>query len=99
VGGGNSAAQQAIYLDSIGVLVAMVHRRNELRAEIYLQKLLEDKDIPLIWNSELKEIKGDQLVQSAVLYNNKTGKKEEVVTDGVFVAVGEIPSTQLARDI
>jgi len=47
----------------------------------------------------LKEIKGDQLVQSAVLYNNKTGKKEEVVTDGVFVAVGEIPSTQLARDM
>ncbi len=99
IGGGNSAAQQAIYLDSIGVLVAIVHRRNELRAEIYLQKLLEDKDIPIIWNSELKMIKGDQLVQSAVLYNNKTEKKEEVVTDGVFVAVGEIPSNQVARDM
>ena len=99
VGGGNSAAQQAIYLDSIGVLVAIVHRRNELRAEIYLQRLLENKDIPIIWNSELKEIKGDQLVQSAVLYNNKIGKKEEVVTDGVFVAVGEIPSNQLAYDM
>ena len=99
VGGGNSAAQQAIYLDSIGVLVAIIHRRNELRAEIYLQRLLENKDIPIIWNSELKEIKGDQLVQSAVLYKNKIGKKEEVVTDGVFVAVGEIPSNQLAYDM
>jgi thioredoxin reductase (NADPH) len=99
VGGGNSAAQQAIYLDSIGVLVAMVHRRDELRAEIYLQKLLEDKDIPIIWNSELEEIKGDQLVQSAVLYNIKTDQKEEVITNGVFIAVGEIPANQLAKEM
>ncbi len=99
VGGGNSAAQQAIYLDSIGVLVAMVHRRDELRAEIYLQKLLEDKDIPIIWNSELEEIKGDQLVQSAVLYNRKTDQKEEVITNGVFIAVGEIPANQLAKEM
>jgi len=99
VGGGNSAAQQAIYLDSIGVLVAMVHRRDELRAEIYLQKLLEDKDIPIIWNSELEKIKGDQLVQSAVLYNRKTDQKEEVITNGVFIAVGEIPANQLAKEM
>ncbi len=99
VGGGNSAAQQAIYLDSIGVLVAMVHRRDELRAEIYLQKLLEDKDIPIIWNSELEKIKGDQLVQSAVLYNIKTDQKEEVITNGVFIAVGEIPANQVAKEM
>ncbi len=99
IGGGNSAAQQAIYLDSIGVLVAMVHRRDELRAEIYLQKLLENKDIPIIWNSEVEEIKGDQLVKSAVLHNRKTGQKEEVFTDGIFVAVGEVPSNQVAKDL
>ena len=99
VGGGNSAAQQAIYLDSIGVLVAIVHRRDELRAEIYLQKLLEDKDIPIIWNSELEKIKGDQLVQSAVLYNIKTDQKEEVITNGVFIAVGEIPANQVAKEM
>lgn len=99
IGGGNAALQQAVYLDDIGVLVALVHRRDELRAEVYLQKLLKERDIPVIWNSEVAEIKGDKVVQSAVLFNKKTGKKEDVVINGVFIAVGEVPSNQLAADM
>lgn len=99
IGGGNSAAQQAIYLNNMGVTVTIVHRRDELRAEIYLQKLLEEKNIPIIWNSELKEIEGDQLVQNAVLYNSKTGEEQKLATDGVFISVGEIPAYQLAKDL
>lgn len=97
VGGGNSAVQQALYLDNIGVLVALVHRRDELRAEGYLQDELEKRDIPVFWDSEVEEIRGLQVVESILMHNRKTGKKEEIPTDGVFIAVGEIPSNQLAK--
>lgn len=99
VGGGNSALQEAIYLDDIGVLTALVHRREKLRAESYLQKLLKDREIPVIWNSTIKEIKGEMTVNSVLLNNHKTGEEKELPIDGVFIAVGEIPSSQLAADI
>lgn len=99
VGGGNSAVQQALYLDNIGVLVALVHRRDELRAEGYLQDELEKRDIPVFWDSEVEEIRGLQVVESVLLHNKKTGKKDEIPTDGVFIAVGEIPSNQLAKKL
>jgi thioredoxin reductase (NADPH) len=99
IGGGNGAVQQAVYLDDIGVLVALVHRRDELRAEPYLQELLEEREIPVIWDSTVEEIKGNMTVQKIVLNNRKTGEKQELPINGVFVAVGEIPSNQLADDM
>jgi len=99
VGGGNSAVQQALYLDNIGVFVALVHRRDQLRAEGYLQDELEKRDIPVFWDSDVEEIRGLQVVESVLLYNKKTGKREEIPTDGVFIAVGEIPSNQLAKEL
>jgi thioredoxin reductase (NADPH) len=98
-GGGNGAVQQAVYLDDIGVLVALVHRRDELRAEKYLQELLEERKIPVFWNSTVEEIKGDILVQSVLLNNKVTGEQTELPIDGVFIAVGEIPANQLAVDL
>lgn len=99
VGGGNGAVQQAIYLDDIGVLVALVHRRGELRAENYLQELLKDREIPIIWNSTVEEIKGGMTVESVLLNNKMTGEQEDLPVDGVFIAVGEIPANQLAQDL
>ena len=99
IGGGNSAVQQAVYLDDIGVLVALMHRRDSLRAENYLQDLLKERGIPVIWNTEIKEIKGEVTVQSVLLSNNVTGEEQDLPIDGVFVAIGEIPSNQLAADI
>ena len=99
VGGGNSALQQAVYLDDIGVLVALVHRRDNLRAENYLQDLLKERKIPVIWNTKITEIKGEMTVQSALLYNKVTGEEQDLPIDGVFVAIGEVPSNQLAADI
>lgn len=99
VGGGNSAVQQAIFLDNIGVLVALVHRRDELRAEGYLQEQLKERNIPIFWDSEIEEIKGLQVVESAVIHNKKTDERKEIPVDGVFVAVGEIPSNNLAKDL
>jgi len=99
VGGGNGAVQQAIYLDDIGVLVALVHRRGELRAENYLQELMKEREIPIIWNSTVEEIKGDTRVESVLLNNTMTGEQEDLPIDGVFIAVGEIPANQLAKNL
>lgn len=99
VGGGNAAVQQAIYLNDIGVLVALIHRRDELRAENYLQELLKEKEIPVIWNSTIKEIRGDVVVQSVLLNDTSTGEQKELPINGVFIAVGEIPANELALDL
>lgn len=98
-GGGNGAVQQAIYLDDIGVFVAMAHRRGELRAEKYLQELLEERKIPIFWNSTIEEIRGDMAVKSVLLNNIVTGEQTDLPIDGVFIAVGEIPANQLAIDL
>ncbi|ADP77309.1 thioredoxin reductase [Methanothermus fervidus DSM 2088] len=99
VGGGNSAVQEAIYLKSIGCKVKLVHRRNKLRAEKYLQKKLKDLNIPVIWDSVVEKIRGNNSVEEVVLYNKKTKEKKIVEVDGVFIAIGEIPLNKLARDL
>jgi len=99
VGGGNSAVQGALYLDTIGCYVAIVHRRDELRAEKYLQEKLKEKEIPVIWSTVLDEIKGGKFVEKIILHHLKKDIKKEYDIDGIFVAVGEVPSNSLAADI
>ncbi|MEN4006806.1 MAG: FAD-dependent oxidoreductase [Methanobacteriaceae archaeon] len=99
VGGGNTAVEGALYLDTIGCYVAIVHRRDELRAEKYLQEKLKEKDIPVIWSTVLDEIKGDKFVEKITLHHLKKDIKKEYDIDGIFIAVGEIPSNSLAADI
>jgi thioredoxin reductase (NADPH) len=100
IGGGNSAAQEALYLENIGVNVALVHRREELRAENYLQDILKEKDIPIFWDSVVKEIRGgDAGVKSVLLHNRKTGENKEVEIDGIFISIGDIPSNQVAASM
>lgn len=98
VGGGNAAVQEAIYLESLGCHVTIIHRRDQLRAEKYLQKKLEEKKITVIWDSVVEEIKGGMVVNSVLLYNRKTDKKTEMPIDGVFIAVGEEPLSKVAQD-
>jgi len=98
IGGGNSAVQEAIFLNNLGSNVTIVHRRDELRAEKYLQNKLNEKQIPIIWNSVVKEIKGKQIVESVVL-SNKDGNTEEIEVDGIFVAIGDLPLSQVAKDL
>jgi len=99
IGGGNSALQEAIYLDNLGCNVTVVHRRNEFRAEIYLQNKLKEKGIPIILDSVVEEIKGNQLVESVILSNKKEGSTHEVHVQGVFVAIGDIPASDLAKEL
>jgi len=99
VGGGNAAAITALYIAGLASQVKLSHRRDVLRAEESLVKALESKEnVEILWNTELKEIKGKDLVEKVTLFNNKTGDTWELKIDGVFVQVGEVPNSQLARE-
>lgn len=97
VGGGNSAAQEALYLKNLGCNVKLVHRRDELRCEHHLQKALEENDIEVLWNSTIQEIKGEVAVSSVTLLRD--GKEEDYKTDAVFIAIGDDPSNDLAKEL
>ncbi len=99
VGGGSSAVATALYLSDIVSEVTVAHRRDSFRAEEALAKALMGKsNVKILWNSELKEIKGEKLVSKAVLYDKKTGEVKELPVEGIFVQVGEVPNSQLARE-
>ncbi|MCW4001584.1 MAG: FAD-dependent oxidoreductase [Candidatus Bathyarchaeota archaeon] len=97
VGGGDSAVVSARYLANIASRVRLAHRRDQLRAERTLVKDLIAQGVEIMWNTELKEVKGDAKVKGAVLLNNKTGETSEIDVDGVFVQVGEAPNSQIAE--
>ncbi len=97
VGGGNSAVTEALYLNNLGCNVKLVHRRDELRCEHHLQKALEENGIEILWNSTIEEIKGNMAVESVTLLRD--GKKEDYKIDAVFVAIGEDPSNDLAKEL
>lgn len=97
VGGGNSAAQEALYLKNIGCNVKIVHRRDSLRCEHRLEELLQEKGVEILWNSTIKEIRGDMAVNSVTLVRD--GVEEEYETDAVFVAIGDEPSNDLAKKL
>lgn len=98
-GGGNTAATEALYLKNIGVDVTIVHRRETLRAEMFLQQSLTNNKIPILWNTEVKKILGDKFVTGVVLKNtvDKAEKTEKI--DGVFVAIGYTPNNGLAKNL
>ena len=98
VGGGNSAVVSSIYLANLASNVKLAHRRDQLRAEKSLVDTLQAQKVDTLWNTELKEIKGDVKVRTAVLVNNKTGETKEISVDGVFIQVGEVPNSQFAKE-
>lgn len=99
VGGGNSAVTEALHLHHIGVQVTIVHRRDKLRAQDVLISHLNHAGIPILWNTEVKEIRGDRAVASVVLVNNKTGEESVMPTDGVFLSIGYVPAVGLAEKL
>lgn len=99
LGGGDTAVTYAILLDQIGAETGLVHRRDQLRATESWQKNLFKTGVKIYWDTVCVEIRGDKFVKSAVLKNKKTGEVKEVPVDGVFVALGTIPTSELAKDI
>jgi thioredoxin reductase (NADPH) len=99
VGGGNSAAEHALHLHDIGVNVTIIHRRDELRAQQFLKDKLMEKGIPILWNTILTEIKGDMFLKSIDIHNKETGKDKELMVNGIFIAVGELPNSSIANSL
>lgn len=97
VGGGNSAALETIFLKGIGVDVEMIHRRDQLRAEAAYMKQLEELDVKIHWNTQVKEIVGSERVQGIKVTDTVTGEERSLDVDGVFIAIGIEPNNQLAK--
>ena len=102
VGGGNAAVEEAMFLTKFASKVKLIHRRNELRAEKMLQKkLMENKKIEIIWDSVVEEVIGDdnpKNVKGLKIKNVKTNKVGDLKLDGLFIAIGHDPATQLFKD-
>ena len=100
VGGGNTAVEEALYLSNLASKVYLVHRRDELRSERILQeRLFAKKNVEFLWDSELEEITGKDgmppSVTGARIKNRNTGEITEMAIDGIFVAIGHAPQTEL----
>jgi thioredoxin reductase (NADPH) len=103
VGGGNSAVEEAIYLAGIAAKVTLVHRRDSLRAEkIAQERLFANPKVNVVWDSVVDEILGADNppgVTAVRLKNVKTGQTSDLATDGVFVAIGHSPNTELFKGV
>jgi thioredoxin reductase (NADPH) len=99
IGGGNTAVEEALFLTNFASKVTVVHRRDAFRAEKILQdRLFKNPKVNVIWDTVLEDVKGSEdplKVRSVVLRNIKTGAKTERPVDGVFIAIGHTPSTEL----
>jgi len=99
IGGGNTAVEEALFLTNFAAKVTLVHRRDSLRAEKILQdRLFKNPKIEVVWDSVLEEIRGSRdplKVTHARLKNIKTGAVSERPIDGVFIAIGHVPATEL----
>ena len=100
VGGGDSAVEEAVFLTRFAKTVTIIHRRDELRAQKLLQeRAFANEKIHFIWDSVVKEIKGDKRVSSVMVENVKTGEISEHEFGGVFIYVGLDPVSEFAKDL
>lgn len=96
VGGGNSAASDALYLSGLCEKVILVHRRDTLRAtKIYHAPLMQASNVEFCWNSKVSAICADKRVNAVTLTDIPTGQEREVSIDGLFVSIGRCPATEL----
>ena len=99
VGGGNVAAEDAVFLSGLCERVYLVHRRDALRADQALQeKVFACENIEMVWDSVPLEILGQDEVTGLKIRNIKTNEERELTAEGVFIAVGIVPNTTLVKD-
>ena len=100
IGGGNVAAEDAILLSRTCKKVYVIHRRDKMRADQILQeKLFVCENVEMIWDTVPVSIEGEEMVSGIKLQNKKTGEEKELSLDGVFIAVGIVPNTELFGDL
>ncbi len=99
VGGGDSAVEEATFLTRFARTVTLVHRRDELRASKIMQRrAFEDPKMRFRWNSEVVDVLGESSVTGVRLRDTVTGEESELETNGLFVAIGHDPRTDLVKD-
>ncbi len=100
VGGGDSAMEETLVLTKFASEVVIIHRREEFRASKIMQdRVLQNPKVKVYWNTEVKEAKGENKLTSLVLANNKTGEEKEEPFDGLFVAIGHIPQSEIFKGL
>ena len=99
VGGGDSAMEEALFLSRFGSSVTVVHRRDELRASAVMAKRAhDDPKIDFAWNSRVVALNGQEALTSATLEDVNTGERRDIPAAGLFVAIGQIPRSELVAD-
>lgn len=99
VGGGNTAASDALYLSKLAKKVYVIHRRDSLRAtKIYHEPLMKAENVEFIWDSTVTDYSVGERIDGVLLKNLKTGEESSLELDGVFVSIGRKPATSLFRD-
>lgn len=99
IGGGNTAAEDALYLEKLAKKVYIVHRRDKLRADAIVAKRLLSSTIQPIWDSVVQSVEGEDKVTELTLKNVKTDDLTSLSVDGVFVAIGQTPNSQGFGDV
>ncbi|MCF7907497.1 MAG: FAD-dependent oxidoreductase [Candidatus Omnitrophica bacterium] len=100
VGGGNTAVEEALYLSDIANKVTLIHRRDKLRSLDYLQKQLLAKDnVEIAYNSVVVEPKGKELLEEIIIEDNLTKDKRTIALQGLFVAIGINPATEIFKEL
>lgn len=100
VGGGDAAMEEAVVLTKYASEVLIIHRKNEFRASAAMQKKVKDNPkIKILWNSEVIKVIGEDKLEKVVIKNNQTNKEEELALDGLFVAIGHKPESDIFKGI
>ena len=98
VGGGDTAAEEALYLSKLTSKVHLIIRRDEMRASVIMQnRIKENNKIQIHWNSEIKEIKGNESVEGIDIINNVSNESKSIKLSGVFIAIGREPNTKIFK--
>ena len=98
IGGGNSAISDALYISDLAKKTYMIHRRESLRAEEARQRELKNKGVEILLNTAIEEITGDRFVSAVKIRDKETGETKKLRLDGVFISIGTVPHSELARD-
>ena len=100
IGGGDTALEDALYRAKIAGKVMVIHRRDQLRAQKVLQqRAFDNPKIEFLWNTVVREVKGDQSVEGLVVEDLPSSRTSQVAVDGVFFAIGQRPNSDLVRGL
>lgn len=99
IGGGNTAAEDALYLEKLADKVYLVHRRDALRADKILCERLKNSTVQIVWNSVVQNIDGNENLTQITLKNTKNGTLTSLSVNGAFVAIGQLPNSEMFDDV